>query len=130
MSDRLLSDERQSGFIEFPVEGYTTDRQGLCEAQCDHTERRERTELAAWGWEICEVQHHAGEGLHRVFCSTCTDGMVDALREGKAPTPSGDWPEGDSEEGTLIKRQKCPNCNVPLKPDKVCPICSSFFSFD
>ena len=33
--DTVMSDEEQAKFIEFPIEGYTTDRQGLCVAQAE-----------------------------------------------------------------------------------------------
>jgi len=37
---KIISDEEQSKFIEFPVEGYTTDRPRLCEAQAKDSDRQ------------------------------------------------------------------------------------------
>lgn len=96
MSDRLLSDEginqAREPHIGTPLKCWPQHR-AIAEAQCALTERRERTEIAEWLEGCCPHSDRATEP--RWDCAVCMAELLDALGEGKAPTPSGQWPEGE-----------------------------------
>lgn len=102
MSDRLLSEEDKVAVQTEKQKGWTNHlpdwaiRDSIAEAQCDHAERRERTYVAGWLTGYCSDRNHEYYATRiRRRCSPCMLRLGHALRNGKAPTPSGDWPEGE-----------------------------------
>ncbi|KKM20069.1 hypothetical protein LCGC14_1649180 [marine sediment metagenome] len=75
----LLTDKEQARFIEFPVEGYTSDRDGLCRAQQAKTLKA----VAEWGNELCA--EHQGESQLRKQCIFCVEGLFLCASDGKMP---------------------------------------------
>ena len=65
--DTVMRDEQMSKFIQFPVEGYTTDRLGLCQAQAEISFKAGVREVVEWARLYSDI--------------TCNPGWQDKLKE-------------------------------------------------
>lgn len=64
----ILTDEEMSRFIEFPTEGYTTNREGLGKAQRNADLRW----FVEWGSEVCMSHAHLVDAwVHQRECDSC-----------------------------------------------------------